>query len=387
MLFARGRLLVLASLFAAVLAAGILAACGGGDDDNTSASPTGAASTDTPAETLGTAPACPPAGGALSLRGSGATFPGQLYEQWFAQYRDLCHLNTDYTASSSASGISQLVLKNVDFAASDAIMTDTQKTSAHGTVHHIPMTSETIAVIYNITGVPSAGLTLDGQTLADIFQGKITKWDDPAIVALNSGVTLPATDISVVYRADVNDGNALFTSYLSANSIDWQSAVGSAPSVQWPAGTGEDGNSGVANQVQQTEGAIGYVSLSYAKQNNVPVAKLKNKAGNAIEPSIASALAAQDGVTFPDDMEYALLDGANANAYPIVGFSWLLVSAEQVDKAKAESLGHLIKWMLTDGQQSAESLNYVPLSAAAAQKALAELDATTFEGTPILNLQ
>jgi phosphate transport system substrate-binding protein len=266
-------------------------------------------------------------------------------------------------------------------------MTDTQKTSAHGTVHHIPTTSETIAVIYNITGVPSAGLTLDGQTLADIFQGKITKWDDPAIVALNSGVTLPATDISVVYRADVNDGNALFTSYLSANSIDWQSAVGSAPSVQWPAGTGEDGNSGVANQVQQTEGAIGYVSLSYAKQNNVPVAKLKNKAGNAIEPSIASALAAQDGVTFPDDMEYALLDGANANAYPIVGFSWLLVSAEQVDKAKAESLGHLIKWMLTDGQQSAESLNYVPLSAAAAQKALAELDATTFEGTPILNLQ
>ncbi len=389
----RTRPIALICLLAVVAAAGIVMACGGDDDDNatTTATSSAAAATNTTAATAtgssSTVEVCPPSGAASGLTGAGATFPDPLYEDWFARYKDLCNVEINYQSIGSGGGITQISQQTVDFGASDGIMTDEQKAGAPAALHHVPMTSDAVAVIYNIEGIGNLGLTLDGDTLAKIFLGTITKWDDPAIAALNSGVTLPSSDITVVHRSDGSGTTFIFTNYLSKVSSDWQSEVGSATSVQWPAGIGADGSSGVSGQVQQLPNSISYVSLAYAEKNSINYAYLINKAGNPVAPSIDSARAAQEGITLPDNMEIVITDSSNAQAYPITGFTWLLVYVEQTDKAKAETLGHLIHWMLTDAQAFAEADSYVPLSDAATEKALAELEATTFEGTPILELQ
>ncbi|HVP04705.1 MAG TPA: phosphate ABC transporter substrate-binding protein PstS [Dehalococcoidia bacterium] len=389
--FTRNRLIVLASLFALVLAAGIFVACGGDSGGTTTATPTAAATTPaggSPTVTAsgGAVEACPPSGAATALTGAGATFPAPLYEDWFARYKDLCGVEVNYQAIGSGGGITQITAKTVDFGASDGIMNADQKAAADP-IHHIPMTSDAVAVVYNLEGIDSGAITLDSTTLANIFLGTITKWNDPAIAALNSGVTLPSEDIAVVHRSDGSGTTFIFTNYLSKVSSDWQSQVGNATSVQWPTGTGAEGNAGVAGQVQQLPNSIGYVSLAYAVQNNIDFAKMKNKSGNAIEPSIDSARAAQKGITLPDNMEVMLTDSSDADAYPITGFTWLLVYVEQSDKAKAETLAHMIHWMLTDAQQYAEGDSYVPLSDTAVEKAMAELADTTFQGTPILELK
>jgi phosphate transport system substrate-binding protein len=389
----RSRSIVLACLLAIVAVAGIFAACG--DDDNASATPTksaaaattvagsSAAATTAPA----TVSACPPAGAATGLTGAGATFPDPFYEDLFARYKTLCNVAVNYQAIGSGGGITQITQQTVDFGASDGIMSDTQKAAAPAPLHHIPMTSDAVSVIYNIDGVDNKALTLDGATLAGIFLGNITKWNDPKIVALNSGVTLPGDDITVVHRSDGSGTTFIFTNYLSKVSTDWQSSVGSATSVQWPAGVGAEGSAGVAGQVKNLPGSIGYVSLAYSVKNNIDYAKMINKSGKTVEPSIDSARAAQLGVTLPDNMEVVITDSSNADAYPITGFTWLLVYAAQNDKTKAMTLGHLINWMLTDGQQFAEPDSYVPLSDAAKAKALAELADTTYQGTPIAEVK
>lgn len=392
MQLSRHRPLALVGLLALVATAAVVMACGSGD--NASATPTrsaaatstGASSTEAATGTS-TVSACPPSGAATNLSADGSTFVAPLFTDWFARYDTLCHIQVNYQANGSGQGLTDLSNKSVDFADSDAIMTDAQKTAAGGTVAHIPMTSDAVAVIYNVQGVPNLGITLDGATLANIFLGKITKWNDPAIMALNSTATLPDEDIVVVHRSDGSGTTNIFTNYLDKVSTDWHSSVGTANSVQWPAGIGQSGSAGVAGQVQQQPGSIGYVSLAYAIKNSIAYAKLKNSTGNAIEPSIASARAAQAGLTLPDNMQIVITNSPNADAYPISGFTWALVYTTQTDKAKAETIGHLLHWMLTDGQQYSEADSYVPLSDAATAKALAELATVTYQGTPVLNVK
>ena len=390
----RNRPFALVCLLALIAAAGLVMACGG-DDDNASATPTHtAAGASTPgrvdqhrnSDGQRRSATCPPAGAATSLTGAGATFPDPLYEDWFARYKTLCNVEVNYQSIGSGGGITQITQNTVDFGASDGIMTDAQKAAAPGELHHIPMTSDAVAVIYNVDGVDNLGITLDGATLANIFLGTITKWNDPAIAALNSGVTLPDEDIVVVHRSDGSGTTFIFTNYLDKVSTDWHSSVGSATSVQWPAGIGEQGSSGVAGQVQQQPGSIGYVSLAYAIKNSIAYAKLKNSAGKAIEPSIASARAAQVGLTLPDNMQIVITNSPNADAYPISGFTWALVYTTQTDKAKAETLAHLANWILTTAQQYDEADSFVPLSDAAQAKALAELATVKYQGTPITQL-
>jgi phosphate transport system substrate-binding protein len=388
----RNRPFALVCLLALVAVATVTMACGG--DDNASATPThSAAATSTGASSTAaatgtsTVSACPPSGAATSLSADGSTFVQPLFSDWFTRYDTLCNIQVNYQGTGSGQGITDLSNKTVDFADSDAIMTDAQKTAATGgTVVHIPVTSDAVAVIYNVQGVPNLGITLDGTTLANIFLGKITKWNDPAILALNSTATLPDEDIVVVHRSDGSGTTNIFTNYLDKVSTDWHSAVGTANSVQWPAGIGESGSAGVAGQVQQQPGSIGYVSLAYAIKNSIAYAKLKNSADNVIEPSIASARIAQAGLTLPDNMQIVITNSPNAEAYPISGFSWVLVYTTQTDKAKAETIGHLLHWMLTDAQQYAEADSFVPLSDAAQQKALAELATVMYQGTPVLNV-
>ncbi len=382
----------LVCLLALVAIATVIMACGG--DDNASATPTHSAAASTVASSTATATgtstvsACPPSGAATNLSADGSSFIAPLFSDWFARYATLCNIQVNYQATGSGQGITDLSNKSVDFAASDGIMTDAQKTAATGgAVVHIPMTSDAVAVIYNVEGIANLGITLDGTTLANIFLGKITKWDDPAIKALSTTATLPNEDIVVVHRSDGSGTTNIFTNYLDKVSTDWHSAVGTANSVQWPAGVGESGSAGVAGQVQQQPGSIGYVSLAYAVKNSIAYAKLKNSTGNAIEPSIASARAAQVGLTLPDNMQIVITNSPNADAYPISGFSWALVYTTETDKAKAETIGHLVHWMLTDAQQYSEADSYVPLSDAATAKALAELATVMYQGTPVLNVK
>jgi phosphate transport system substrate-binding protein len=389
----RNRPLALVCLLALIAAAGLVMACGG--DDNASATPTNTAAATTAgasATPTGSAAveACPPSGAATTLQADGSTFVQPLFSDWFTRYATLCNVQVNYQGTGSGQGITDLSNKTVDFADSDGIMTDAQKAGATGgAVVHIPMTSDAVAVIYNVSGVANKAITLDGDTLAKIFLGTITKWNDPAITALNTGVTLPDEDIVTVHRSDGSGTTNIFTNYLDKISTDWHAQVGTANSVQWPGSNavGEQGSSGVAGQVQQQEGSIGYVSFAYAIKNSINYAKLINKSGAAVEPSIDSARAAQAGLTLPDNMEIVITDSPNAAAYPISGFTWALVYTTQTDKAKAQTIGHLIHWMLTDAQQYAEADSFVPLSDAAQTKALAELATVKFNGTPILNVQ
>jgi phosphate transport system substrate-binding protein len=393
MLF-RNRPFALVGLLALAAIATVVMACSS-SGDNASATPThSAAATSTGASSTAaasgtpTVSACPPAGAATALSADGSTFIAPLFSDWFARYNTLCQIQVNYQATGSGQGITDLSNKTVDFADSDGIMTAVQKTAATGgTVVHIPMTSDAVAIIYNVNGISNLGITLDGTTLANIFLGKITKWNDPAIKALNSTATLPDEDIVVVHRSDGSGTTNIFTNYLDKVSADWHSSVGTANSVQWPAGVGIQGSSGVAGQVQQQPGSIGYVSLAYAIKNSIAYAKLKNGTGNAIEPSIASARAAQAGLTLPDNMQIVITNSPNADAYPISGFTWALVYTTQTDKAKAETIGHLLHWMLIDAQQYAEADSFVPLSDAAQQKALAELATVIYQGTPVLNVK
>jgi phosphate transport system substrate-binding protein len=390
----RNRPFALVCLLALVAVATAVMACSS-SDDNASTTPThtaagastGASST-AAATGSPTVTACPPSGAATALSADGSTFIAPLFSDWFARYNTLCQVQVNYQATGSGQGITDLSNKTVDFADSDGIMTAAQKTAATGgAVVHIPMTSDAVAIIYNVEGVANLGITLDGTTLANIFLGTITKWNDPAIKALNSTARLPDQDIVVVHRSDGSGTTNIFTNYLDKVSTDWHSSVGTANAVQWPTGVGESGSAGVAGQVQQQPGSIGYVSFAYAIKNTIAYAKLMNSAGKAIEPSIASARAAQAGVTLPDNMEIVITNSSNADAYSISGFSWALVYTTQTDKTKAETIGHLVHWMLTDAQQYSEADSFVPLSDAAQQKALAELATVTYQSTPVLNVK
>ena len=326
---------------------------------------------------------------ATSLNGAGATFPQPLYTRWFDIYNTQTGIKVNYQGVGSGSGITQITAGTLDFAASDAIMTDAQQKAAEaafGPILHIPGTSGAEAIIYNLQGIKSGTLKLTGPVLANIYLKKITKWNDPAITALNPGVNLPSQSIAVVHRSDGSGTTYIFTNYLSKVSQDWSTQVGNATSVSWPGDVGGQGNAGVAGQVQIIPGAIGYVELAYAIQNNLPWCLMQNKSGKFLEPSLAGTTAAATGITLPDDMKIMITDSANADAYPICGFTWLLVYQNQKDAAKGLAVANVLWWGLHQGQQYAADLSYAPLSAAVVARAEAEILSLKYNGQPILSL-
>jgi len=321
--------------------------------------------------------------GRLTLTGAGATFPYPLYSKMFAEYGKITKVDVNYQSIGSGGGIRQLTQKTVDFGASDGIMTAEQEAAAPGKVLHVPMTSGAVAVVYNLPGI-SAGLKLTPDILADIYLKKLTKWNDSRIASINPGVNLPGLDIAVVHRSDGSGTTFIFTNYLSKVSQEWRDRVGNATSVSWPGDIGGQGNEGVAGQVKLISGAIGYVELAYATQNNIPYASMKNRSGSFVAPSVDSTTAAAEGVELPDDMKVMITDSTNPNAYPISGFTWILVFQQQADAVKGKAVAELLWWGIHEGQQYGRPLLYSPLSSDAVRKSEAIVKSITYNGQPLL---
>lgn len=324
----------------------------------------------------------------IGLTGAGATFPGPLYSKLFDQYYKITGVQINYQAVGSGSGITQITNGTVDFGASDGIMSDAQVTAAqnaYGPILHIPMTIGPVTIAYNISGIGTQQLKLSGDILAGIYLGTITKWSDPQITALNPDLKLPDAAIAVVHRSDGSGTTYIFTNYLSKVSSDWSSKVGNANSVNWPVGLGGAQSAGVAGLVQQTPNSIGYVELAYALTNNIAYAQLKNSSGNYIVPTMASASKAAEGIALPDDMKIMITNSPNAQAYPIVGFTWLLVYQNQTDKTKGQELANVLWWAIHDGQQYANALNYPTLPASAVTIAEKEILSIKYQGQALLS--
>jgi phosphate transport system substrate-binding protein len=307
-------------------------------------------------------------GGDVDLTGAGATFPALIYKKWFDEYAKKTGVKINYQAIGSGGGIKQLQEQTVDFGASDSPMSDTEIAGAKGgPVLHIPTVLGPVVITYNVPQL-TAPLKLSGPVVADIFLGKITKWNDPRIAALNAGVKLPVQDILVVHRTEGSGTTFIFSDYLSAVSPEWAKAPGKGKDLKWPVGIGARGNDGVTGQVKQTPGAIGYVELSYANQNKLPAAAIKNAAGNFVTPSIESATAAAAGVVEKlgpeSDYRISIVNAPGAQAYPISSMTWILVYKNQTDPVKGKKLLDFLKWALHDGEQFASALDYAPLPAA-----------------------
>jgi phosphate transport system substrate-binding protein len=319
----------------------------------------------------------------MELTGAGATFPAPLYTRWFADYATLCGIRINYQAIGSGGGITQHTQRTVQFGASDGIMTSAQKEAAPGSLH-IPMVAGAVTPVVNIQGISAGQLRLNADTLAGIYLGDITRWNDQRLRSLNSGINLPDQDIIVVRRSDGSGTTNIFTTYLSRVNSAWQQRVGSGNSVSWPTGVGGEGNAGVAGQVRQLPGSIGYVELAYAKQNNLAWVAMQNRSGNFVQPSLESTTAAMEGVTIPESTEVMIVDSGNPDAFPISGFTWILVYQQQGDAAVARTLLHALWWALHDGQATAPTLDYAPLSPSALRAAEMQLMRVTVGGVPIL---
>jgi phosphate transport system substrate-binding protein len=295
------------------------------------------------------------------LTGAGATFPTPLYTRWFSDYKSnvASGVEVNYQSIGSGGGIKGITDKTVDFGASDAPMSDDEVSKAAG-VQHVPTTLGAVVMTYNIDGVTTA-LKLDGDTIAKIYLGKITKWNDGAIAGQNAGVTLPSAAIAVVHRSDGSGTTFVFTDYLSHVSADWKDGPGTSKNPQWPVGLGGQGNEGVSQQVKQNKNSIGYVELVYTKQNNLPAAQIKNKSGDYVTPSTDSTSLAASGVTIPADYRTSIVDSPTKGAYPISSFTYVLLYKDQKDAAKAKALVDLLWWAVHDGQKTTTELGYAPL--------------------------
>ncbi len=307
-----------------------------------------------------------PAIGQLKLNGAGATFPYVIYSKWFDLYHQKTGVEFNYQSIGSGGGIKQVIEGTVDFGASDAPMTDeqiAQLKSKRGTeILHIPTVMGAVVVTYNL---PAAGknLKLTPDALAGIYLGEITSWKDGKITAANPGASLPDEPILVVHRSDGSGTTNIFTDYLTKVSKAWADKVGRGTSVNWPVGLGGKGNEGVAGTVKQSEGAIGYVELAYAVQNDLPYAMLQNKTGAFVEPTFdaVSAAAAGAAKSMPADLRVSITDADGAGAYPICGFTWLLIYQTMNDRAKAAAVKKFLGWAMTEGQGYAKGLYYAPL--------------------------
>jgi len=272
----------------------------------------------------------------VDLTGAGATFPYPIYSKWFSDYAKSTGVKINYQSIGSGGGIRQLSEQTVDFGASDSPMSDTEIANAKGgPVLHFPTVMGAVVITYNVPGL-TRPLNLTGDVVADIFAGKITKWNDARIVAQNRGVALPNSDILVVHRSDGSGTTYIFSDYLSAVSPSWSSSLGKGKEIKWPVGLGAKGNEGVAGQVKQTPGSLGYVELAYAKQNGLPFANVRNAAGHYVTPSIASVTAAAGGMKLPKNTDYriSIVNAPGKDSYPISSMTWLLVYQNQADKVK-----------------------------------------------------
>ncbi len=297
----------------------------------------------------------------MLINGAGATFPYPIYSKWFDAYSSI---NPDarfnYQSIGSGGGIKQITAGTVDFGATDGPMTDQQLADAPGRLFHIPMVMGAVAAAYNLPGVEK-GLKLTPDVVADIFLGKITKWSDPRIVSANSDMQIPDMPIIVAHRSDGSGTTFIWVDYLSNVSGEWKLKIGKGTSVNWPVGLGGKGNEGVAGIIKQTPGAFGYVELSYAIKNNLSYAFIKNQAGNFIEPTIDSTSKAAAGVPIPSDFRVSIVNSPNPEAYPVSGFTWILVYKNQSDPVKGRAIVDFLKWAVHDGQKYANDLLYAPL--------------------------
>lgn len=360
---------LLAALAAGALALGA-AACGGSDNSTTAA--TGGSGSK--------------AGG--SINGAGATFPQPVYNEWAARYKDSSGTSVNYQGIGSGGGIAQFTAGTVDFGASDAAMKDEEVAAAKkkGDPVHVPTVFGAVTVSYNVSGVDK-GLKLDGKTVADIFLGKVKKWNDPAIAGQNSGLSLPDKDITVCHRSDESGTTKLFTTFLVDYSSEWKNGPGSDKTVKWPTGTGAKGNDGVAACVKQNDGAVGYVEQAYALQNNFTYASLKNKSGAYIEPTLDSTSAAGEGLTVPADLRFDAINSPGAKAYPIASATFMLVYQDMCKAGLSQDKAKLVKgWLdyaMGEGQKVAPELQYAPLPSNILSQAKAKVAGLQCNGSPL----
>jgi phosphate transport system substrate-binding protein len=351
-------------------AAGVVsaAACaGGGDSKSTKDSPAASA-------TPGTSTSA-----GIDLTGAGATFPYPLYSKWISDYSTKNGIKINYQAIGSGGGIRQLQEGTVDFGGTDAPMTDEEMSKAKGgAILHVPSVLGAVVITYNVPDVTQP-LNLTGEVIADIFLGKITKWNDSRVASLNPGTKLPARDLLVVHRSEGSGTTYIFSDYLTAVSPAWASGPGKGKELKWPVGLGGRGNDGVSGQVKQTPGTIGYVELAYANQNRLPVARIKNAAGQFVAPTTESITAAAAGAVekLPPNTDYrvSIVNGPGASAYPISSFTWLILYQKQADATKGKKLIDFMRWALTDGQAAAGPLDYAPLPSSLSAQLLERLNA------------
>jgi phosphate transport system substrate-binding protein len=334
---------------------------------------------------VGVLAAVAPVGAQMLVNGAGATFPYPIYSKWFEEYIKVePGVRFNYQSIGSGGGIRQVTEGTVDFGASDGPMTDEQLKKVSGELFHIPTVLGAVVPTYNLPGNPKLKFT--GEVLADIFLGKITKWNDDRLKALNPGETLPDRAIVVVHRSDGSGTTYIWVDYLCKLSKEWEQKVGRGTSVNWPVGLGGKGNEGVAGQVKAAPGALGYVELAYAITNKLPAGAVKNRAGKFVDASIDSTTAAAAGAasSMPADFRVSLTDPAGDSAYPIASFTWLLIRKEQKDEAKGKALVRFLWWAVHDGQKYPSALLYAPLPPAVVKQIEARIGQITFGGKPIL---
>lgn len=313
----------------------------------------------------------------VDLTGAGATFPYPLYSRWFNDYANRTNVRVNYQSIGSGGGIRQMLVGTVDFGATDVPMTDAELAQSPTPIVHIPTVLGAVAITYNLPQL-TRPLRLSGDVLADVFLGRIRKWNDPRIVELNPDAPLPSSDILVVHRADGSGTSYIFSDYLTAVSSSWASGPGRGKDVRWPVGIGGKGNEGVAGQVKQMVGSLGYLEVVYARQNRLPVAHIKNHAGRFISPmpfeiasAAASALGASSGAM---DLRRSLVDAPGEQAYPIASFTWMLISPQRIGAVKTKQLVDLLRWALVEGSDVASTLGYVALPTVTATQVLDLLD-------------
>jgi phosphate transport system substrate-binding protein len=312
------------------------------------------------APTSSTAPA---SSATITINGAGATFPYPIYSKWFSDYNKVHpNIQINYQSIGSGGGIKQLISQTVFFGATDGPMTEEQLKSAPGPILHLPTVLGGVVPAYNLPNLP-ADLKFTGPTLADIYLGKVKKWNDPAIARTNPGVALPNLDITVVHRSEGSGTTYIWVDYLSKISPEFKKKVGVAASVNWPTGVGAKGNEGVSGMVRQTPGAIGYIELVYALQNKISFGAVQNSAGEFVRASLDSvtAAAASAAANMPPDFRVSITNAPGKGAYPISSFTWILMYQNPTDKQRAGVMVDFMKWALTDGQKEAPPLGYAPL--------------------------
>ncbi len=312
----------------------------------------------------------------MLINGAGSTFGYPIYSKWFDEYTKVDpSVRFNYQSIGSGGGIMMLRNKSVEIGASDAPLTDAQEKQMPAPVLHFPSVLGAVVIVYNLSQVKQQ-LHLTGPVIADIYLGKVTKWSDPEIAGLNSGVTLPDEPIVPVHRSDGSGTTFIYADYLSKVSPQWSQKVNKGTSLKWPVGFGGKGNEGVTGLVQQTPGAIGYAELTYALSNKIPFAILKNRDGKWINTTLGgvTAAAASASANMPSDFRVSITDAPGADSYPISSFTWLLVYKHQPDKTKRDAITKLLKWILTDGQKYAAPLNYAPLPKPVIEKEMAQIN-------------